>query len=177
MDISGKDLTPLYDGAVEIVRLYREGLEREKVNASGSLSRSADFDFDFNENDIALYFIYNPYGYYVDEGRKPTGGGAGQPWNDSVGDIIHWLDNKIGKGSFVPKNGHQIPRTEKEKIGVAHAIVHKIHTQGFYGSQHEGKHILEKAVRTADENGIIQKMVDCVAQWYDREVSLEIEKL
>lgn len=177
IDVSKINLTELYNCAQQLVDDYRKELELQKVNASGALSNSADFDVDFNENDIALYFIYNSYGYYVNEGRKPTGSGGGQRWADSVGDIMQWLENKISRGWFVPRNGRQIPRTPQEIKRAATGIVKKIHTKGWYDPNHQGKHILEKVLQKAQANGLIQRMLDSVIQGLDKEVSVEIESI
>lgn len=179
IDVTKIDLTSLYDGAAELVQMYRQELQNQKVNASGDLSRSADFDFDFNEDNIVLYFIYNSYGYYVNEGRNATGGGGGQPWGreKSIQDISRWIENKISRGWFIPKQNKQIPRTDKEIKSVAYAIVRKIHRAGFYGRDHHGLHILEQVLNKAQANGLIDKMVQTVADGYDKEISLEIEKL
>lgn len=171
------DMTPLYDGAAEIVRMYKAELEAQRVNASGELSRSADFDYDFDENDIALYFIANSYNYYVEHGRKPTGGGGGQKWVNSLQDIENWVQNKISRGWWIPKQNKTIPRTPQEIRGVAWVIRRKIHQKGFYGQNSSGLHILEKVLMDAEAKGIIDKMVDAVAQGFDNEVSLELEKI
>lgn len=179
IDVSKIDLTPLYDGAAELVRMYKQELELQKVNASGALSRSVDFDVDFDENDIVLYFIYNSYGYYVNEGRRPTGSGGGQKWGypQNVNDISQWLKNKISRGWFIPRRNNKIPRTDKEIKGVAYAIVRKIHARGFYGNNSSGLHILEKVLMDAEASGLIDKMVNSVVQGFDNEINVEIEKL
>lgn len=177
IDVSKINLTPLYDGARKIVEMYKQELETQRVNASGALSRSADFDFDFDENDITLYFIANSYGYYINEGRRPTGSGGGQTWTNSLQDIENWIQNKISKGWWIPRQNRTIPRTPKEIKSVAWVIRRKIHQKGFYGQNHTGLHILEKVLRDAEANGLIQRMIDSVIQGFDKEVSVELEKL
>ena len=177
IDATKINLTPLYDGAREIVEKYKQELELQRVNASGSLSRSLDYDFDFDANDIVLYFIYNSYGYYVNEGRRPTGSGGGQTWTNSLQDIQNWIENKISKGWWIPRQNRTIPRTPKEIKSVAWVIRRKIHQKGWYGSNSSGLHILEKVLRDAEANGLIQRMIDSVIQGFDKEVSVELEKL
>ena len=70
------DYTTLYNLAEQLVDMYKEELENQRVNASGSLSDTATFDFDFNENDITLYFVLNSYYWYLEHNRRPTGGGS-----------------------------------------------------------------------------------------------------
>ena len=177
IDVTNVNLVELYDGAAEIVRMYKAELEAQRVNASGELSNSADFDYDFDENDIALYFIANSYNYYVEHGRKPTGGGGGQKWENSLQDIENWVQNKISRGWWIPKQNRQIPRTPQEIRGVAWVIRRSIHNSGFYKPNHHGLHILEKVMMDAEAKGIIDKMVDAVAQGFDNEVTLELEKI
>lgn len=177
IDVSKINLTPLYDGAREIVEMYKQELEAQRVNASGALSRSADFDFDFDENDITLYFIYNSYGYYINEGRRPTGGGGGQKWTNSLQDIQNWMQNKISRGWWIPRNNKPIPRTPQEIKSVAWVIRRSIHNSGFYSPNHHGLHILEQVLQKAQASGLIDKMVDSIVKQYDNQVSVEIEKL
>lgn len=181
INVDKVDMTTLYDCAKQLVDNYKQELELQKVNASGALSRSADFDFDFDENDITLYFIYNSYGYYIDHGRRPTGGGGGQSWGgwqQATRDIQQWIENKMNRGLWVPKSNKPIPHAGSKEIkGVAYTIVRKIHTRGFYGNNSSGLHILEKVLRDAEVSGLIDKMVNSVVQGFDNEINVEFESL
>lgn len=177
INVDNIDFTTLYDGAREIVEKYKQELYNQKVNASDELSRSADFDFDFNENDITLYFIANSYWWYIEHGRRPTGSGGGQTWTNSLQDIQNWIENKISKGWWIPRQNRTIPRTPKEIKSVAWVIRRKIHQKGFYGQNHTGLHILEKVLRDAEASGLIDKMVNSVVQGFDNEINVEFEKL
>ena len=177
INVDKVDMTTLYDCAKQLVDNYKQELELQKVNASGALSRSADFDFDFDENDIVLYFIYNSYGYYVNEGRKPTGGGGGQSWANSLQELERWMQNKISRGWWIPRNNKPIPRTPQEIKSVAWVIRRSIHNSGFYKPNHHGLHILEQVLQKAEASGLIDKMIDNIVQAYDNQVNIEIEKL
>lgn len=179
IDVSKIDLTAFYDGAAELVQMYKQELQNQKVNASGELSRSVDFDVDFDEDTATLYFTMALQWYYVEYGRNATGGGGGQPWGreKSIQDISRWIENKISRGWWIPRNNKPIPRTPQEIKSVSYAIVRKIHRAGFYGRDHHGLHILEQVLNKAQANGLIDKMVQTVADGYDKEISLEIEKL
>lgn len=193
LNVQNIDFTKLYDGAREIVELYRQQLELQHINASNELSNSADFDVDFNEDEIVVYFVYNSYGYYVEHGRKPTGGGSGQPWNTAIDDIIKWMQDKNivphGRSTRpIPKRPSGVPvrrprppadpsRYTKEQLGAAYAIVTKIHRQGWYDPNAQGKHPLRKALEEAQANGIIDRMYNVVAQAYDQEIELEIKDI
>jgi len=177
INVDKVDMTELYNCAQQLVDDYRRELELQRVNASGNLSRSADFDVDFDENDIVLYFIYNSYGYYIEHGRKPTGGGGGQKWNNSLQDIENWLQNKISRGWWIPKQNQTIPRTPKEIKSVAWVIRRKIHREGFYSPNHHGLHILEQVLQKAQASGLIDKMVNNIVQAYDNQVNIEIESI
>ena len=181
LNLQNIDMTTLYNGARKIVEMYKQELEAQRVNASGALSRSADFDFDFDENDITLYFIYNSYGYYINEGRRPTGGGGGQKWGgwrQATQDIQRWIENKMSRGQWIPRNNKPIPHAGSKEIkGIAYTIVRKIHQKGWYGQNHYGLHILEKLLMDAEASGLIDKMVNSVVQGFDNEINVEIEKL
>lgn len=177
IDVTKVDLTSLYDSAAEIVRMYQEELETQKVNASNSLSQSADFDVDFDENDIVVYFIYNSYGYYIEHGRKPTGGGGGQSWANSLQDIENWMQSKISRGWWIPRQNQTIPRTPKELRQAAWLIRRKIHREGFYSPNSQGKHILRQVLDRAEASGLVQRMLDSVMKGFDNDINAEIEKI
>lgn len=177
IDVSKIDLTPLYDGAAELVRMYRQELELQRVNASGDLSRSLDYDVDFDENDITLYFIANSYYWYIEHGRRPTGGGGGQSWANSLQEIERWMQNKISRGWWIPRNNKPIPRTPQEIKSVAWVIRRSIHNSGFYKPNHHGLHILEQVLQKAEASGLIDKMMNNIVQAYDNQVNIEIEKI
>lgn len=177
LNLQNIDMTTLYDGAREIVEKYKQELELQRVNASGDLSRSVDFDFDFDENDITLYFIANSYWWYTEKGRRPTGGGGGQKWTNSLQDIQNWIENKISKGWWIPRQNRTIPRTPKDIKSVAWVIRRKIHQKGFYSNNSVGLHILEKVLNDVEASGLIQRMIDSVVKGFDDEISVEIEKL
>lgn len=173
------DFTTFYNGAAKLLQMYKQELERQKVNASNTLSNTADFDVDFDDDHITLYFNLAIWWYYVEKGRKPTGGGAGQPWTNSIQELEQWIKNKMAKGWFVPKQNREIPRSPQEIKSVAYAIRRKIHRLGWYGElgQHYGLHILESVLNQAEASGLIQQMVDSVVSGYENEITAEIAKI
>ena len=194
LNVQNIDFTKLYDGAKTIVDLYRQQLMEQNINASNQLSESADFDVDFNENDIVVYFIYNSYGYYVEHGRKPTGGGGGEKWMNPVQDIIDWMNDKniVPHGLAarpIPKRPTRVPaRTRsvkgsqeingtKEQKAAAYAILNKIHRQGWYDPNHQGKEPLKKALEAAQAQGVIDNMISAVVAAYDKEIEVEIHNI
>lgn len=177
IDVTKIDFTSFYDGAAELVQMYKDELENQRVSASGELSRSVDFDVDYDENDITLYFNMAVWWYYVEKGRRPTGSGGGQTWTNSVQEIERWMRNKMSRGWFVPRRNNKIPRTDKEIKSVAYAIVRKIHREGFYSPNHQGLHILQQVLDRAEASGLLDRMVDSVVQGFDKEISIEIEKI
>lgn len=173
------DFTSFYNSARELCEMYKQELENQRVNASGELSRSVDFDVDFDNDSITLYFNMAIWWYYVEKGRKPTGSGGGQSWAKSIEELEQWIRNKTARGWFVPRANQTIPRTDKEIKSVAYAIRHKIHKVGWYGNsgQHYGLHILENVLNEAEANGLIDKMVQSVVNGYDKEISVELQKI
>ena len=176
IDVSKVDWTKIYDYANRIVQMYRENLSKEKVDASGQLSRSLDFDLDFDEYHVTVYLIMESYYRYVEVGRQRSTGKWGS-WRNKYADIENWLRQKIARGTFVPSHGHTIPHSEKEIKRVAGAIVHKITKFGFYGVDHHGKHILERTLDEVEKLGILDKIIDEIVDSYDKRIEVELEKL
>ena len=176
IDVSKVDWTKIYDYANRIVQMYRDNLSKEKVDASGQLSRSLDFDLDFDEYHVTVYLIMESYYRYVEVGRNRSTGKWGS-WRNKYADIENWLRNKIARGSFIPTSGHSIPRTDKEIKSVSYLIARKITRLGFYGTTHMGKHPLQNAIEEADRLGIIDEIIDCVVEGFEGKVDAEFEKL
>lgn len=176
IDVSKVDWTKIYDYAAKIVNMYRAGLEMEKVNASGQLSKTADFELDFNEYHVTVYLILESYYHYIEVGRQRSTGKFGT-WSTKYADIENWLRQKIARGSFVPSHGHTIPHSEKEIKSVSYLIARKITTLGFYGTDHHGKHILEKVMDEVERAGILDSIIDEIVKAYEERVELELEKI
>lgn len=176
IDVSKVNWTKIYDYANRIVQMYRENLSKEKVDASGQLSRSLDFDLDFDNYHVTIYLIMESYYRYVEVGRNRSTGKWGS-WRNKYADIENWLRQKIARGSFVPSHGHTIPRTEKEIKSVSYLIARKITKFGFYGKDCHGKHILERTLDEVEKLGILDKIIDEIVEAYDKRIEVELEKI
>ena len=176
IDVSKVNWTKIYDYANQIVQMYRDNLSKEKVDASGKLSRSVDFDLDFDSYHVTIYLIMESYWYYIEKGRNKSTGKFGT-WRNKYADIENWLRNKIAKGSFIPTGGHTIPKTEKEIKSVSYLIARKITKFGFYGKGHYGKHILEKTMEEVERLGVLDKIIDEIVDAYDKRIEMEFEKI
>ena len=176
IDVSKVDWTKIYNYANQIVEMYRDNLSKEKVDASGKLSRTADFDLDFNEYHVTVYLILESYYHYIEVGRQRSTGKFGS-WSNKYSDIERWLRQKIARGTFVPSHGHTIPHTEKEIKSVSYLIARKITRLGFYGTDHHGKHILERTLDEVEKLGILDKIIDEIVDAYDKRIEVELEKI
>ena len=176
IDVTKVDRTNIYNYANQIVQMYRDNLSKEKVDASGQLSRTADFDLDFDNYHVTIYLILESYWYYVEKGRNKSTGKWGS-WRNKYADIENWIRQKISRGTFIPTSGHSIPHTEKEIKSVSYLIARKITKMGFYGADHHGKHILEKTMVEVERLGILDKIIDEIVDAYDKRVEVEFEKI
>ena len=176
IDVSKVDWTKIYNYANQIVEMYRDNLSKEKVDASGQLSRSLDFDLDFDEYHVTVYLILESYYRYTEVGRQRSTGKFGS-WRNKYADIENWLRQKIARGTFVPSGGHTIPRTDKEIKSVSYLIARKITRVGFYGSDHHGKHILERTLDEVEKLGILDDIIDEIVDAYDKRIDIELEKI
>lgn len=176
IDVSKVNWTKIYDYAAEIVRMYRDKLDKEKIDASGQLSRSLDFDLDFDEYHVSVYLIMESYWYYIEKGRNRSTGKYGS-WKTKYADIERWLRQKIARGSFVPSSGHTIPRTDKEIKNVSFLIARKVTQFGFYNYSHEGKHILEEVLDEVESLGVLDSIIDEIVDAYDKRIEIEFSKI
>jgi hypothetical protein len=176
IDVSKVDYTKLYDYATKIVQMYRDKLDKEKVDASGQLSRTADFDLDFDEYHVTVYLILESYYHYIEVGRQRSTGKFGS-WSTKYADIERWLRQKIARGSFIPTSGHTIPRTDKEIKSVSYLIARKVTNYGFYNYSNDGKHLLEQVLDEVDRLGILDDIIDEIVDAYSKRVEVEMEKI
>lgn len=176
IDVSKVNWTKIYDYAAEIVRMYRDKLDKEKIDASGQLSRSLDFDLDFDEYHVSVYLIMESYWYYIEKGRNRSTGRYGS-WKTKYADIERWLRQKIARGSFVPSGSHTIPHTEREIKNVSFLIARKVTQFGFYNYSHEGKHILEEVLDEVESLGVLDSIIDEIVDAYDKRIEIEFSKI
>lgn len=176
IDVSKVDWTKIYNYANRIVQMYRNNLDKEKVDASGQLSRTAAFDLDFDEYHVTIYLILESYYHYIEVGRQRSTGKFGS-WSSKYADIENWLRQKIARGTFVPSHGHTIPRTDKEIKSVSYLIARKVTRFGFYGTDHHGKHILERTLDEVERAGILDDIIDEIVDAYSKRIEIELEKI
>lgn len=176
IDVSKVDWTKIYNYANRIVQMYRNNLNKEKVDASGQLSRTADFELDFDEYHVTIYLILESYYHYIEVGRQRSTGKFGS-WSTKYADIERWLRQKIARGTFVPSHGHTIPTTDKEIKSVSYLIARKVTRFGFYGMHHEGKHILERTLDEVERAGILDDIIDEIVDAYSKRIEVELEKI
>ena len=176
LDVSKVDWTKIYNYANRIVQMYRDNLSKEKVDASGQLSRTADFDVNFDEYHVTIYLILESYYHYIEVGRQRSTGKWGS-WRNKYADIERWLRQKIARGTFVPSHGHTIVIKDKEIKSVSYLIARKITRLGFYGADHHGKHILERTLDEVEKLGILDKIIDEIVDAYDKRIEVELEKI
>lgn len=161
---------------------YEDNLAAAKVNASYDLSRAAmNYYFRWKGDVMLLTFRLPEEWYYVEQGRQKTTGKTGKKWRDPVGDIMRWIDLK----KLVPQPqmvSARVPRVkhsltpEEAKRGMAHGILHKIHSRGFYTNgrmdmQPKGKHLLEKATEAME---LRERLVGILTDALGHEIKVEM---
>lgn len=143
--------------AQDLADKYVEYLEKARANATYALSNAAmNYYFRWKGDVLMLTFRLPEEWYYVEHGRSPNNGRSGKRWEDPVGDILLWIENKHlvprspMRSARVPESKKELPPDEK-KLRMARGIVHKIMTRGFYtkGPSDKGpvgKNVLEGAI-------------------------------
>ena len=176
-DVLDIELSKLYDIGKQIIDKYKEQLELDNINASGSLSNSIEWNIvKKNENTLTLEMSLFDYWIYTEYGRQPTQAQSTK-WDDSVGDIKKWIINKIEKGKFIPRPDKQIPTTDKQIEQTAYAIVNKIHKYGYYEYNQSGKHPLQTSLQKSANEGLIDKFCNAVGGELANEIVVELNKL
>lgn len=169
--------TALDELAMQLAEEYQKQLAEANINASKQLSNAAiNYIFRWKGDVLQLIFRLPDYWYYVEHGRNATTGVTGTAWEDPVGDIMRWIDAKHLMPT-TPMRSARVPATKKtlpeetKKRRMAQAIVHKIHREGFYSPNHQGKHPLEKAVLATQ---IKEKLVGILVDAYGKEIRVEL---
>lgn len=175
-DVLDIELSKLYDIGLQIIDKYKEQLEIDNVNASGSLSNSIEWNIVKKDNNtLTLEMSLYDYYYYVEYGRNPSVGNS--EWENPERDISDWIINKIKRGKLIPRHDKPIPTTQQEIKRTAYAIVQKIHKYGYYGYNVEGKHPLEKSLQKSANEGLIDKFVNAIGGELANEIVVELNKI
>ena len=60
---------------------------------------------------------------------------------------------------------------------MSYLIARKITRVGFYGTDHHGKHILERTLDEVEKLGILDDIIDEIVDAYDKRIDIELEKI
>ena len=142
----------------DIIKMYKNELTNQNINASYSLANSIQPEFEFNGSRFIVYFNMEEHWKYVEEGRKP---GSWPP----VANIKQWIKIK----ALLPKaikcklpNGKSkmVVPTEDQR---AYLIGRKIYKEGI-----EAKHPLQNALDHSSH--IIDQIAGLLAEQYAYEI-------
>lgn len=156
------NFAPLYDVCKKIADMYRQKLDDVGAVAEGNL-KNFSWDIDYSGSQFSLYFNLEEYWKWVEEGRSPT---MTSGWDTHIEDLKRWIQVK-----------HLVPRPDsKGKVPTidqqAYAIYMKITREGYQGRQP-----LEKAMETADEEGLIDMLTTQLYDALSSDLDNEIQQL
>lgn len=156
------NFAPLYDVCKKIADLYRQKLDDVGAVAEGHL-KNFSWDIEYQNSQFSLYFNLEEYWKWVEEGRPPT---KTSGWNEPIEDLKRWIQVK-----------HLVPRpNSKGKVPTidqqAYAIYMKITREGYQGRQP-----LEKAMQSADEEGLIDLLTTQLYDALSSDLDNEIQQL
>lgn len=115
---------------------YKERLESEGINASGSLSNSVAAQVEMNGTVFEVSLTLNEYWKYIEGGRPPTQNNGNGELRRS---ILQWI--KVKPVLPTPYDG-KLPTEEQ----LAYLISRKIHKEGY-----EGKEPLKKTFEEVED--------------------------
>lgn len=159
MNITDVDLSKIYDLAGQLADIYRQSIRDEGVTASGTLEKFT-YTIDFQNNSFQVVFNLPYYFYWIETGRQKT-------VKSGPGDVYKAIRKWIEVKPVIPRpmytKGLKVNRCiVPTKDQLAYMITKKIHRVGFYGHNHQGKHLLEKSLEQGDS--IIEEMVNEIGQ-------------
>ena len=115
---------------------YKERLETDGINASGSLSNTLSVNVEQNGVLYEVSFNINKYWRWLEEGRQPTKNNGN---GELMRNILQWIRQKPVLPT--PFNG-KLPTEEQ----LAYLISRKIHREGY-----EGKEPLKKTFEEVED--------------------------
>ena len=163
------NITPLFDISKQIVDLYRENLSNAGIeNHSNDGLYNFRWTVDFDGTLFQLKFILPPQWWWVEHGRNKTMNHTKNGKSAVVEGILKWLEWK--KLVPYPRNG-KVPNNKQ----LAFAIAKKIHKEGFYSPNHQGKHPLEKTLRNSEQ--YIHELCAEMSKLLGREINQDMAQL
>lgn len=133
------ELEPIEKIANKVVELYRNELDKQGINASGTLYRNTKSKVVLNGTQLIVYLNLEDYYKFVEFGRPP---GKFPP----IDAIENWI--KIKPVIPEPING-KIPDTRQ----LAFLIARKISKEGY-----QGRHPIENIVKSNEMKNVIQSI-------------------
>lgn len=130
------DITSLFDVSKQIVELIKQKYVSEGMLPQGRLA-SFSWNVAFENNVYQLQLMLPPEWYWVEFGRRPS---QKMP-------PVSAIENWIRVRQLVPHGRNGKTLTTR---GLAFAIAKKIQKEGFYSPNHQGKHVIEKSLNSAD---------------------------
>lgn len=152
----------LYNIGKQLADAYKAELRTADAVASGSLVQFR-WDVKLEKNGLKLVYYLPEHWRYIEYGRRPTKNrGDGSVYKS----IYNWILDKgiTPKARYNSKGVKYIP-TQKQ---LAFLITRKIHSEGYFSPNHQGKHPLEKAMQKTKT--LQQQFVDTATKMFTDQV-------
>lgn len=162
-----KEYSPqLYNVGKQIAEAYKAEITNANAVGTGELQHFR-WDVMHDKNSLQLVYYLPKQWYWIEYGRNKTQRkGDGSVYKA----IYNWiLDKGIQSKVRYDKNGRKYIPTQKQ---LAFLITRKIHQDGYFSPNHQGKHLLQKSL---DNTTALQdKFADIATQMVGKQVLMEV---
>lgn len=156
----------LYNVGKQIAEAYKAEITNAHAVGTGELQHFR-WDVMHDKNSIKLVYYLPKQWYWIEYGRQQTQ----RKGDGSVYKAIHnWiLDKGIQCKVRYDKNGRKYIPTQKQ---LAFLITRKIHQDGYFSPNHQGKHLLQKSLDNT--TALKDKFADIATQMVGKQVLMEV---
>jgi hypothetical protein len=164
------DSTKLYQLIRDLLDTYKQNITEANAIAHGDLVNAATYETNqwtlrWKGETLALVLFLPNYWRWIEQGRPPTQQSEGGVLYPA---ILDWIRVK----HIVPRpdtKTNKVPTPER----LAYMITRKIHREGYFSPDHQGKHLLQNAI---DQVDLIENFKNALVDQFNREIKVSLHE-
>lgn len=162
--------TQLYQLIRDLLDTYRENIIDADAKASGELLTAATYEtkqwmLRWKGETLQLVLMLPEYWRWIEQGRPPTQQSQGGVLYPA---ILEWVKVKHVVPRPDPKT-NKVPSVERQ----AYMITRKIHREGYFSPNHQGKHLLQNAIDHVD---LVERFKTALVDQFNREIKVSLHE-
>lgn len=164
------DSTKLYQLIRDLLDAYKANITTAGAIAHGDLVNAASYEQNqwllrWKGETLALVLKLPEYWRWLEQGRPPTQQSEGGVLYPA---ILDWVKVKHIVPRPDPKT-HKVPSVTQ----LAYMITRKIHREGYFSPNHQGKHLLQNAI---DQVDLIENFKNALTDQFNREIKVSLHE-